>query len=262
MSQQYDLYNNDTKSIPNIYFLGTSDSNQYDSSDQTQNYINPNSIKNNCSSQNSTSFLIDSSNEEDENLMTRNNNYNNFLWKYATNRLDDNTTVKLSDSKTTTYSNISEGAKNQLEYLGCQVLKDSNKIYDQSGMSLFKIDQKTWAMGIAFIIFVIINFSFIKKSFFNEKSSWITLFSSISENIYNNKVGIAGAVLSGLLIIGLLVGGAIPASGGDGEEKKGINYLLFNNSSSEEIEIPGFEIVTGSFISILIILIFIIFVFL
>ena len=43
--------------------------------------------------------------------MTRENNYNNFLWRYATNRLDDNTTVKLSDNKTTTYSEIDEGAK-------------------------------------------------------------------------------------------------------------------------------------------------------
>ena len=41
MSQQYNLYNNNIKSIPNIYFLGTSDDNQYDSSDQTQDYINP-----------------------------------------------------------------------------------------------------------------------------------------------------------------------------------------------------------------------------
>ena len=60
MSQQYNLYNNNIKSVPNIYFLGTSKDNQYDTSNQTQNYINPNSIQNNCQNQasNQSSFLI------------------------------------------------------------------------------------------------------------------------------------------------------------------------------------------------------------
>ena len=35
-------------------------------------------------------------------------------------------------------------------------------------MSLYKIDQKTGAMGIALIIFIALNFSFIAKSFFNK----------------------------------------------------------------------------------------------
>lgn len=262
MSQQYNLYNNNIKSVPNIYFLGTSKDNQYDTSNQTQNYINPNSIKNNCQNQasNQSSFLINSSNDEDENLMTRENNYNNFLWRYATNRLNDNTTVKLSDNKTTSYSEIQEGAKNQLEYLGCQVLKDSNKIYDQSGMSLYKIDQKTGAMGIALIIFIALNFSFIAKSFFNEKSSFITLFSKMSEKINCKIVGIIGFSIAALFIGCLLCWLAVPVSGNE-NEKKGINYLLFNNIDSEDITAPGLKITTCLIILVLLIIITIIFTF-
>ena len=145
MSQQYNLYNNNIKSIPNIYFLGTSDDNQYDSSNKVQDYINPNSIKNNCENQASNSaYLIDPIDNNDENLMSLDNNYNNFLWRYATNRLNDDTSVNLSNTIKTTYSEIKPGAKNQLEYLGCQVLKHSNKIYDQGPMSLFNIDQKLY----------------------------------------------------------------------------------------------------------------------
>ena len=261
MSQQYDLYNNNIKSVPNIYFLGTSDDNNYDTSDQIQSYINPNSIKNNCQTQasNQSSFLINSSNDTDENLMTRESNYNNFLWKYATNRLDDDTTVNLSSTKTTTYGEIQEGAKNQLEYLGCQVLKDSNKIYDQSGMSLFKIDQKTGAMWIALIIFVFLNFSFIAKSFFKKKSSFITLFSEISTKIKGNKIAIIGAIISALIISGALIGGAIPVSGNE-ENKKGTDFLLFN-SFSVNITNNGYEIATMICVFICVVIIFFLFTF-
>ena len=261
MSQQYDLYNNNTSSVPNIYFLGTSEDNQYDSSNQTQNYINPNSIKNNCANQasNQSSYLINPSDESDEIRMTRDNNYDNFLWRYATNRLNDNTSVNLSNNNKTTYGQIQEGAKNQLEYLGCQVLKESNKIYDQNNSSLTKIDQKTWILLYSSIVFVILNLSFIIKSFFREKSSFITLFSDISRKINGNYVALFGAILSSIIIAGGLIFSGIPTRGND-ENKEGSDYLLFNSFSPNSLS-NDMSVGIGTIIVIIVLIISILLIF-
>jgi hypothetical protein len=179
---QYDVYNNNTVSVPNMYFLANEEAN-YNASSAPQDYVNPISIKNNCATQaQSNSYLIDPSNEEDEIAMTGGNNYNNFLWKYATNRLDDNTEIKQSSNSTSTYGQINDSAKNQLEYLGCQVLKNTNKIYDKNGISLTRIDQVPWPRVAAFLAFFALNFSFIAKSI-GQKSSWIKLFTDISTKV-------------------------------------------------------------------------------
>jgi len=54
---QYDVYNNNTSSIPNIYFLSGQATN-YDASSDPQDYINPVSIKNNCATQSKKIILI------------------------------------------------------------------------------------------------------------------------------------------------------------------------------------------------------------
>jgi len=58
------------------------------------------------SKQKDNSYLIDSTDENDENIMTGGNNYNNFLWRYATNRLDNDTIIKQINDKTAKYGDL------------------------------------------------------------------------------------------------------------------------------------------------------------
>jgi hypothetical protein len=266
---QYDLYNNNTTSIPNIYFLSSSEQN-YDRSSDPQDYINPVSIKNNCSNQNDGLNLIDSTNDEDELLMTRGNGYNNFLWKYATNQLTANTAINESSNSVSTYSDIKTGAKNQLEYLGCQVLKNSNKIYDKNSLSSFKIDQTTGPWVAAVLAFIALNATFFVRSFCNSKSSWTNFYEKIGK-MFSDNLGSGGSkigMIIWLFVCFLIVGGILFYGSlsnyfyTDESNGLGTDYKIFTNDvSGNTSSTSGLSSATAVIIFAVMILFVILFVF-